>query len=141
MTRKLRNVKGTLLKGVLENVPAESFEVVTEAMKKMLHGKSGIYTLYNDDRVYYIGLAKNLRGRIRWHRKDKHAGKWNKFSVFIIEKVKYLKDIETLILHISQPKGNKTQGRIPEHDELRKVLDREIRAREQELQRLKKARS
>lgn len=135
----LRNVKGALLKGVLESVPAESFGVVAKAIRKILHGKAGIYALYKDDKVYYVGLAKGLHGRIRWHTKDRHGGKWNKFSIFIIEKVRYLKDIETLILHISKPKGNRTRGRIPEQHELRKILEREMREHEQKFKRLKKA--
>ncbi len=138
-SKKALGHRGALLKGVLERVPAESFELVARAIKNILHRKSGIYALYKDDRVYYVGLAKRLHGRIRWHKKDKHSGKWNNFSVFIIEKVRYLKDIETLILHISQHKGNKTKGRIPEYHELKKILEDETGEHELKFRRLKRA--
>jgi len=74
----------------------------------------GIYALYNNSRIYYIGLSKrSIRGRLRRHAlKDRHKGKWNTFSFYQIGKTKYIKDIESLILRIIKPEGNNVAGRF-----------------------------
>ena len=139
MARRKKTIRGSLLKGVLEGIPAESFEVIAESIDKILHEKSGVYALYNNDKLHYVGLARSLRGRIRWHTKDRHAGKWNKFSIFIIEKVRYLKDIETMIIRVAKPEANRTKGRIPKHWELKKILEGTISEKTMELKQLKRA--
>jgi hypothetical protein len=49
----------------------------------------GIYVLYNDWGSYYVGLASTgtLGSRLRRHRKDKHQGKWDRFSWFGFDRV------------------------------------------------------
>lgn len=73
---------------------------------------TGIYVLYKDDEVYYIGLSKrSLRSRLTGHAmRDSHKGKWNNFSYFQISKTRYIKDVESLLLRIVHPKGNKVKG-------------------------------
>ncbi|SRR5579885_1563161 len=139
MTKRNNPARGVLLKGYLEGVPSESFEVIAESISKLTRGKPGIYALYKGDKLYYVGLAKSLRGRVKRHTKDRHAGKWDKFSVYVIKKVKYLKDMETLILRISKPKGNSVRGRLPKQFRLNKILEQEISAQNKKLNELKKA--
>lgn len=131
--------RGNLLKNYLIKVPAKSFEVAAEFISKYTKGKSGIYALYKDDSLYYVGLAKSLRGRIKHHTKDNHARKWNKFSFFVIRRVKYLKDVETLILQISKPGGNSVKGRLPKQYRLNKAFDKELTRKAKEISSLKKA--
>ena len=61
--------------------------VFEEKLTELLRGHSGIYVLYKEDIVYYVGLARSLHGRVRWHLRDRHAGKWNNFKVFLIQRV------------------------------------------------------
>lgn len=45
----------------------------------------GVYVLYNDVGVYYVGLAaksKGIGGRIKDHLKDEHQSGWTRFSWF-----------------------------------------------------------
>jgi len=44
----------------------------------------GIYVLYDDYGAYYVGLTRvgTLGGRLKQHRRDRHAGKWGRFSWF-----------------------------------------------------------
>ncbi|MEM7814405.1 MAG: GIY-YIG nuclease family protein [Candidatus Aenigmatarchaeota archaeon] len=56
--------------------------IFEEKLKELMKGYSGIYALYKGDELYYVGLTKNLHGRIRWHLRDRHAGKWDKFVIF-----------------------------------------------------------
>lgn len=136
--RVKKTVKGALLKGVLENVPASAFRVIAESISETMKGKAGIYALYDKDELYYVGLARSLRGRVKKHTRDKHSGKWDKFSIYVVEKTRYLKDIETITIRITNPKGNSTKGKIPQHHTLRRILQKEIREQTKALHNLKK---
>ena len=39
----------------------------------MIQGHKGLYVLYRRDKLYYVGLASNLRRRINQHLTDKIA--------------------------------------------------------------------
>ena len=87
----------------------------------------------------YVGLTKNLHGRISWHLKDRHAGKWDKFVIFRIKKVKYLKDIETLIVNIIETKGNRQKGKVPHDSNLNYIIEEILKKKEKDLSELKKS--
>jgi hypothetical protein len=44
----------------------------------------GIYVLYDDYGPYYVGLSRDqdIGNRLRTHRRDHHANKWDRFSWF-----------------------------------------------------------
>lgn len=48
----------------------------------------GIYALYADYRLVYIGQTKDLGVRLRAHTKDRLAGRWDTFSWFGLRFVK-----------------------------------------------------
>ena len=82
--RKRNSFKGALLKGMTQRLPVEligdlSFE---EGLQKILRGYAGVYALYKGERLYYVGLAVDLYNRLRWHTKNKHKGKWDRFAIF-----------------------------------------------------------
>ncbi len=87
-----------------------------------MKGYAGIYALYHGDSLYYTGLTGNLHGRIRWHLKDRHRGRWDHFVVFRIHRVRYLKDIETIVLSLTSPPGNKVHGKVPRDADLNRRL-------------------
>ena len=91
---------------------------------------AGIYALYRRDRLYYIGLMKNLLGRIRWHLRDRHSGKSDGFIIFRIQRVRYLKDIETLIHHLVDTPGNTIKGKVPRDADLNRILREVLREHE-----------
>jgi len=73
----------------------------------------GIYALYDNFGLYYVGLTTfSLHSRIRVHTRDRHRKKWNRFSWYQIPNLKYVKDVETALLRILHPKGNKVKGKI-----------------------------
>ncbi len=49
----------------------------------------GIYVLYDDYGPYYVGLTRDrpIGNRLRHHRRDRHAGKWDRFSWFGFRRV------------------------------------------------------
>ena len=63
--RKHESLRGLLVKGYLEKVSSKLFELIKDKLNELLKGQSGIYVLYKNNTIYYIGLAKNLRGRNR----------------------------------------------------------------------------
>jgi len=120
--KKEKNVsnRSKLIKKHHESVDYNSYR---EALGSKQRGK-GIYVLYKGDNVYYIGLSKrSLRGRIRKHAtRDRHKGKWDKFSFYQIGKTKYIKDVESLLLRVFRPKGNRVAGRFKKKYNLAKKI-------------------
>ncbi len=73
----------------------------------------GIYALYKGEELVYVGITgTSLRGRLKGHLKDRLEGKWDNFSWYQIRYPEFLKDVETLILRIAKPPGNKVRGRF-----------------------------
>ena len=73
--------------------------------------------------MYYVGLAKDLRSRLDGHLKDKHASKWDSFSLYLIRNVDYLRELESLIIHVADPKANIHKGRFARSTNLRSTLE------------------
>ena len=69
-------------------------------------GRHGIYALYKGRRLYYVGLASDLRSRLKAHLRDKHKSSWNRFSVYLVVESKHVKELESLFLRILMSKGN-----------------------------------
>jgi len=108
--RKRKTERSKLIKKYLEHRKCDDYRL---ALNKKHRGK-GIYVLYKGEKIYYIGLSKrSLRGRLTRHAvKDRHKKKWNNFSFYQIGRTKYIKDIESLLLRICDPPGNRVAGRF-----------------------------
>lgn len=106
-SKNKRTTKGALIKGMTKKLPSDILAnpVFKEGLKEVMKGYSGVYALYKKDNLYYVGLTTNLFGRINWHLKDRHAGKWDSFVIFRIKQIHYLKDIETLLMNIIDTPG------------------------------------
>ncbi len=133
--------KGALIKGMSKRLPAEilrdaAFKI---GLDEIMRGYSGIYALYKKKTLYYVGLTKNLKRRIKTHLKDRHKNKWDSFVIFRIQRVEYLKDIETLLTRIVEPKGNRVKGKVPSDANLNRVLNRIRKERQLSLSRIEKA--
>jgi hypothetical protein len=116
--------KGTVFLGHMENVSWQAFEKYSEILRDMIRGKSGIYALYHNKNVYYVGLATNLMGRIKAHLKDRHNGKWDRFSVYLTKRGSNLKELESLVLRIIRKSGNAVSGKLARSRNLHPELNR-----------------
>ena len=107
---KKKSDKNRLVKKYLEHKEWGKFK---EALGSKQGGR-GIYALYKGAWVYYIGLSKkSLRRRLKKHAiRDRHQGEWDNFSFYQIGRTKYIKDIESLLLRIFRPRGNKVVGKF-----------------------------
>lgn len=127
-----KSPKGNLVKGFIPPISRSFLELdfFRKEIKEMLKGNSGLYVLYDNGELYYVGItSKDLFWRLYHHTRDKHKNKWNKFSVFIIARGRYLKDIETMAHLISNPPANLWKGRFKEHyqyDEKIKKMVKEV---------------
>jgi len=129
--------KGALVKGVSARLPVDLLDEPTfkRGLQEITRGYSGIYFLYHKQKLYYIGLAANLYWRLVNHTKNKHKGRWDSFSIFRVGRVRYLKDVESLLLRAAQPPGNSVSGNFHRDGDLTRVI-KHIRTEQQ--RRLKK---
>jgi hypothetical protein len=121
--RKTRSI----ITGHLEKIGSNVFDNYSSVITELIKGNQGIYALYKKDRLYYVGLASNLKSRINAHNKDKHQNKWTHFSLYIIHKEDHIKEIESLVLRISYPKGNSVRGKLKQSKDLRPLLKRKLK--------------
>ena len=121
-----------LVGGFLERISVTAFEKYHREITDLVRSQHGVYALYKNDRLYYVGLAVNLRRRIKQHLKDKHAGRWNRFSLYLVRKVDHIKEIESLLLRIADPAGNKQGGRLRKATNLDRQLRRMMQKRQKE---------
>lgn len=103
-----------LLEQYLEDVSWEAMEQYPAVIQTLIRRKSGVYALYNDNRLYYVGLASNLMGRLKGHVRDRHKGLWNRFSVYLTARSEqsHIRELEALLLRIAKPAGNRVSGRL-----------------------------
>jgi len=123
-----------LVLGYLERISSQVFSEFPRELTDLVGERHGVYALYKGDRLYYVGLAANLRYRIGQHLRDRHARKWDKFSLYLVRRVEHIRELESLVLRIADPRGNATKGRLPRADNLRPELKAKIR-KEQDRQR------
>ena len=58
----------------LENISREALEEYQDIIRQYVRGRQGIYALFRRGKLYYVGLATNLRTRLTQHLRDRHAG-------------------------------------------------------------------
>jgi hypothetical protein len=119
-----KSKKGQLLLQYLEGVSWRTLEAYPAIIKELIRRKGGVYALYRKDKLYYVGLASNLSGRLKAHLKDRHHGRWDRFNVYLTSNDEHMKDLESLILRIASPAGNRVTGKFRRSDNLHMVLNR-----------------
>jgi hypothetical protein len=118
---------GLLVLGYIERASWRLLDAYPQLVKSLIRKKAGIYALYKNERLYYVGLAGNLMGRVKQHLKDRHAGAWDRFSVYLTSQDGHIKPLESLVLRIvNPPKGNSVQGRLKGSENLSAVINRSM---------------
>jgi len=106
----------------IEDISVKAFDHHASELKEVIGGEGGIYCLYKNEKLYYVGLAVNLFRRIKQHRVDKHNKKWNRFSVYVTKHGKHIQELEALTLRIISPSGNRKKGRLSGAENLKRDL-------------------
>ncbi len=125
MPRKRRQ---QLVSQMLEKLDASALEQYEHIIRRYTRGRDGVYALYLDDTLYYVGLARNLQGRLKRHLKDRHKGSWNHFSVYLTIGNSFVKEMETLLLRIAKPEGNRHLGKFVKCQDLHRAFRRDYKA-------------
>src|SRR5208282_4026396 len=118
----------------LANISGDVLEEYQDIIREYVSRRQGVYALYDDDELYYVGLASNLSSRLKTHLRDKHKGQWNRFSVYLTIGGEYPRELEALILRVVKPmpKGNSKGGKFARSENLLVRLTKDIRQRHRE---------
>ncbi len=108
----------------LEDISWQVFKDCPEIISGLIRGKGGVYALYRDDKLHYVGLAGNLMQRLKSHVRNRKARSWNTFSVYLTIHDEHIKELESLLLRIVKPPSNKQVGRFAGSENLRPILNR-----------------
>ena len=121
-----RKKQSNLVCEYLERISRQALEKYQDIIRKYVRGRHGIYALYKKNKLYYVGLASNLRSRLHHHLRDRHAETWDSFSVYLTIGDQHLKELEALILRITKPAGNRQKGKFNYADDLRRHFRNDI---------------
>ena len=67
----------------LENISRDVLEEYQDTVRQYVRDRQGVYALYRRGKLYYVGLARNLRMRLAHHLRDRHGDSWDRFSVYL----------------------------------------------------------
>lgn len=108
----------------LEGVSGLVLRDYPQLISDMIKCRAGVYALYKRDSLYYVGLASNLMGRLKTHLRDRHHGSWDRFSVYLTLRDDHIRELESLLLRIVAPQGNKQRGTFAKSQNLHPVLNK-----------------
>jgi len=123
---KTKRKRSHLVSQHVEQMSGRIFEAHPEVVREYVKGRRGIYALYKRAKLYYVGLATDLRSRLKAHLKDRHAGAWDNFSLYLTETSENLRELEALAIRIALPLGNRTKTKFAGSRDLRRCLKRRI---------------
>jgi len=115
----------------LEGISRRVLASYPDIIRGMARGRHGIYALYRRDKLYYVGLATDLRQRLKQHIRDQHAQTWDRFSLYLTVGDDHIREIESLFLRISKPRGNKVTPGLAHSENLLGELRSHIKGRQQ----------
>jgi hypothetical protein len=119
--------KGQLVCQHLEGISRKALKDYQAIIREFVKGRHGVYALYaKSGRLRYVGLASDLRSRLKTHLKDRQAGTWQKFSVYITITDAHLRDLESLILRIASPSENRQAGKFIRSQDLKPIFRRKL---------------
>ena len=118
--------KNSLVIEHMEGINREAIKRYPDIVTEFVRRKSGVYALYKGNTLYYVGLAKNLKSRLGGHLRDRHADAWDHFNVYLTQGDEHLKELESLILRIASPSGNRVGGKFMASKDLRRGLRQRI---------------
>src|SRR6266498_2132016 len=97
-----RSLVANRLEGVSKDVFKKYFQMITN----LIGSSPGVYALYNERELYYVGKSSELRKRVRQHLRDRHLANWTHFSLYLARNAEHIHEIESLLVRIANPSGN-----------------------------------
>ena len=124
---KKRTDRSMILTQKLEGISKKIFERYQKVIIQYIGNKPGVYALYDEKELYYVGRAIDLAKRVKYHLKDQHSALWTHFSVYFTKKAQYANDIEAVIIAIADPKGNKVKPKLGKEMKLKTLIRKAIK--------------
>lgn len=126
-------VKETSYYGTLENLLNEVGKTLKPKVRCIINLQNqgaglpdgGFYTADQ----FQKRTARNLRMRLAHHLRDQHGESWDRFSVYLTIGDSHLRELESLILCIVKPKGNKQKGKFLKSEDLKRRFGKDVRVR------------
>lgn len=122
----MKQKKQSLVCQHLEKIGRSALEKHPNILKQFVRRRHGVYALYRKNRLYYVGLASNLKNRLKHHLKDRHAESWDRFSIYLTIDSSHLKELESLAIRIASPEGNKQIGQFKKSQDLKPFFRRAL---------------
>lgn len=113
----------------LEHISVSALNDYQDIIRAYVRHQEGVYALYRKGRLYYVGLASDLKWRLGAHLKDRHKEQWDSFSVYLTGNNQHIKELESLMLRVIQPKpkGNKQTGKFATSVNLIRGFKRDVK--------------
>lgn len=128
----LPRIKKGLFTESLENISRNLFRDHSEIITELVGDCSGIYALYDENELYYVGRASDLKRRVNQHLRDRHDSQWTHFSLYLTRKVDHIGDLESLVIRIAAPIGNRAKPKGRDSRALISKLKKLIRQKHKE---------
>lgn len=112
----------------LEGISRDALEKYHGIIRQFVKGRHGIYALYEGRRLYYVGLTSDLRFRLKQHLRDRHGDSWDRFSVYLTLEDSPLRELESLIVRIAKPAGNRQSGQFVRSENLRRRFTHDVKS-------------
>lgn len=124
--------KRPLLVNRIENVSKEVFQKHYDLITGLVDSSPGVYALYSGDELYYVGKSIELRKRVKQHLKDRHLASWTHFSLYLTRHADHIHEIESLLVRIANPKGNRVIPQRSSEGPMLKELKRQIQQKQKD---------
>jgi hypothetical protein len=125
--RKSTAKRGALVSQYLEGISRSALAEYQQFFREQAKRRNGVYALYQKKKLYYVGLARDLRGRLKTHLRDKHGESWDRFSIYLTVGDDHIKELESLVLRIVRPTGNSQGGKFANALNLRREFTRRVK--------------
>jgi hypothetical protein len=119
--------RSALVSQYLEGISRTALAEYQPFFREQARRRNGVYALYQRKKLYYVGLARDLRGRLKTHLRDKHGESWDRFSIYLTVGDDHIKELESLVLRIVRPTGNRQGGKFAKAQNLRREFTRRVK--------------
>lgn len=114
----------------VEKVSKDLFRKYFSLITELVGNSPGIYALYDGSELYYVGKSTDLKKRVKQHLRDRHLASWTHFSLYLVRKAEHIHEIESLLVRIANPQGNRIVPRGKSSGPLLKKLMQMVRQKQ-----------
>jgi hypothetical protein len=132
MDRKAKGTTRPLVTKRLEGVSKDVFKKYYPIITDLIGNSPGVYALYDAGELYYVGRSLDLHRRVKHHLKDRHLASWTHFSLYLVRREGHTHEIESLLVRIANPKGNRVVPHGRSSGPLVKALEQLIKKKQDE---------